>query len=107
MKPALALTHVFNRLRIETSFIDFFFNSFFLEVLGCFTDGVISLDQDSAAVLKDALLILSSKVQLCSVCDMHDSLSYLSLKMEMKRANVFVTRLASVCLKREQITQSR
>ncbi|KAM7435860.1 Condensin-2 complex subunit D3 [Porites harrisoni] len=31
------------------------------EVLGCFTDGVISLDQDSAAVLKDALLILSSK----------------------------------------------
>ena len=50
-----------------------FFNSFFLEVLGCFTDGVISLDQDSAAVLKDALLILSSKVQLYLVCDMHDS----------------------------------
>lgn len=73
MKPALALTHVFNRLRIETSFIDFFFNSFFLEVLGCFTDGVISLDQDSAAVLKDALLILSSKVQLFLVCDMHNS----------------------------------
>ena len=51
----------------------FFFNSFFLEVLGCFTDGVISLDQDSAAVLKDALLILSSKVQLFLVCDMHNS----------------------------------
>ena len=50
-----------------------FLNSFFLEVLGCFTDGVVSLDQDSAAVLKDALLILSSKVQLYLVCDMHDS----------------------------------
>jgi len=73
MKPAPALTRVFNHLRIKT-FIDFFFfNSFFLEVLGCFTDGVISLDQDSAAVLKDALLILSSKVQLYLVCYMHDS----------------------------------
>lgn len=67
MKPVTALTCVFNHLRVKT-FIDFF-----LEVLGCFTDGVIRLDQDSAAVLKDALLILSSKVQLYLFCDMHDS----------------------------------
>jgi len=35
-------------------------------VLGGFNDGDIILDQDSASVLKDALLILSSKVTTIS-----------------------------------------